>query len=172
MRIVSEREGLERLGRIRANFAERIRKGWEHKAKDCAECDTPGACCLDAHFVNVRISRLEAEAISRAILALPPDLRARVVARIFAAIERYGLTDGAGGFYACPLYEKGRGCLVHRTARPLPCIAHACYEDRRDLPPDELLDEAEQRVASLNEKVYRTPPRLVPLPVAVLERLS
>ena len=33
--------------------------------------------------------------------------------------------------------------LVHAEAKPLPCIHHACYENEKDLPPDELLAEHE-----------------------------
>ena len=67
MRLISEKQGLEKLRRLKDDFAVRIRLDFENKAKSCMTCETPGACCLDAHFVNVRISRLEAAAIRNAI---------------------------------------------------------------------------------------------------------
>ena len=69
--------------------------------------------------------------------------------------------------YACPLFEKGVGCLVHNSAKPLPCIAHACYEREADLPPDELLTEREIKIAELNRKVYGRAEPPVPIPVAI-----
>ena len=69
--------------------------------------------------------------------------------------------------YACPLFEKGTGCLVHETAKPLPCIAHACYESQTDLPPDELLDAAELAIHSLNIRTYGKADPLVPIPLAI-----
>src|SRR5262249_39267295 len=142
---------------------------YEHKAKPCSACETPGACCLDAHFVNVRISRLEAVAITKTLDALGDDRRSNVYRRIDDVIRRFGLNDGEASTktFACPLYERAIGCLLHDTAKPLPCIAHACYENKEDLPPDELLDSAELAVEQLNRKVYRRPLPLLSLPVAV-----
>ena len=69
--------------------------------------------------------------------------------------------------YACPLFEKGVGCLVHETSKPLPCIAHACYESQADLPPDELLDAAELAIYGLNIRTYgkADPPISIPLAI-------
>ena len=36
-------------------------------------CPTKGACCLDAHFVNVHISKLEAAAIVKTLENLDED---------------------------------------------------------------------------------------------------
>ena len=71
MRFYSEKTALEHLAEVRRQFADQIRNGFEHAAKDCQTCETKGACCLDAHFVNVRITRLEAVAIVREIERLP-----------------------------------------------------------------------------------------------------
>ena len=147
MRLVSESTGLEKLRKIRKDFRQEIAARFEHRAKPCSTCETPGACCLDEHFVNVRISRLEAAAIKNAVAGLDDELRS-------AIDERLSKIDPAAEFYACPLYQKGVGCLVHETAKPLPCIAHACYERKEDLPPDDLLSEREIEIDALNRQVY------------------
>ncbi len=143
---------------------------YEHRAKACAVCETPGACCLDEHFVNVHVSRLEAAAIGKAIADLPAQTKKAVRERTAKVIEKYKLDeaiDTSTATYACPLFEKGTGCLVHDTAKPLPCIMHACYSSEADLPPDELLDEAELAVNKLNEQTYRRPTGQLPIPLAI-----
>lgn len=170
MKIISETKGIERLAETRAGFSRDIRDGFEHKAKPCAECEAPGACCLDAHFVNVRISRLEAAAIRQALNDLSPEKKYAVFERVENAIDRFDLTspqDSSAKTYSCPLFEYGVGCLVHNTAKPLPCIAHACYENQKDLPPDELLAEREIEIVRLNQRVYGRSAPLLPLPVAI-----
>ena len=154
---------------IKDEFSEAIRRGYEHRAKPCATCKTPGACCLDAHFVNVRVTRLEAVAIGQRLNELSPVHREAVYARIENAIAKYGLDfdeESFQGKFACPLFEKGIGCLVHEYGKPLPCIAHACYERKQDLPPDELLAEREIEVEKLNRIVYGSI-TVLPLPVAI-----
>jgi len=165
-RSISESEALKRLDQIRNAFKKRVSEAYEHAAKPCSACSTPGACCLDAHFVNVRISRLEAAAIARSLEELEPEHRREVYDRINESISRFKLDERANT-YACPLYEKSVGCLVHNTAKPLPCVMHACYQRQEDLPPDELLDEAELLVDGLNRKVYGRSLPLVSLPVAI-----
>jgi hypothetical protein len=160
MKMLGETHALEKLHELKARFAARIRHDYEHRAKSCATCETPGACCLDAHFVNVRITRLEAVAIRKVV-------DEQVMKRVEATIEKFGLSIDGDETYACPLFEKGVGCLVHERGKPLACIAHACYENKEDLPPDELLAEQEGLVAKLNELVYRTPATLSPLPIAI-----
>ncbi|MBL8125069.1 MAG: hypothetical protein KIT61_00480 [Pyrinomonadaceae bacterium] len=170
MKIISETKGIERLAEIRAGFSRDIHDDFEHKAKPCAECETPGDCCLDAHFVNVRISRLEAAAIRQALDQLSPEKKYAVFERVENAIDRFDLTsthDSAAKTYACPLFENGIGCLIHDTAKPLPCIAHACYEKKEDLPPDELLAGRENEIDDLNKRVYGRSAPLLPLPVAI-----
>jgi hypothetical protein len=56
---------------------------------------------------------------------------------------------------------------VHERGKPLPCVAHACYENKEDLPPDALLARAEETVGELNELVYRKPAVWLSLPVAI-----
>lgn len=169
MKLISETTGLEKLSEIQHGFAEEIRTGYEHTAKPCSVCATPGACCLDEHFVNVRISRLEAVAINDVIAVLPENKYQVVERRISATIEKYKLDDAVdlATTYSCPLFESGVGCLVHDKAKPLPCIAHACYENEKDLPPDELLDEREIAVEKLNKQVYGKNEPWLPLPVAI-----
>jgi hypothetical protein len=147
-----------------------VRNRYEHKAKSCVTCDTPGACCLDAHFVNVHITWLEAVAIRRVLDRMPEKRRETIYSRIGGCIDKYGLADSSDSFsktYACPLYEKGNGCLVHKDGKPLPCIQHACYENAEDLPPDELLADRETQVDDLNKRTYGTPTAWLPLPVAI-----
>ena len=172
MKTLSETQALEKLHQRKTEFAASIRTRYEHRAKECSTCGTPGACCLDAHFVNVHITRLEATAIRRTLETLPEEKRAQVRDRIASAITTYGLSDGSDTFsqtYACPLFEKGTGCLVHRQGKPLPCIAHACYENKEDLPPDTLLAEQEGLVEKLNELTYLKRATWLPLPIALRE---
>jgi hypothetical protein len=170
MRLISETSGLKILADVRRHFAEEIREEYEHRAKPCSGCETPGACCLDEHFVNVRVTRLETRAINGRVGELSEEQRRRVLSRAAAAVERYGLGNSPdeSRTYACPLFEKGVGCLVHDSAKPLPCIAHACYERIEDLPPDDLLTEREMRVAEINLRVYGKAEPPVPIPVAIV----
>ena len=172
MRFISEKQGLEKLRSLKDDFSARIRSDFENKAKSCVTCETPGACCLDAHFVNVRISRLEAAAIRNAIGKLSNGSAERVYGRVEETIEKYGLDENGSVHmtYACPLFEKGIGCLVHDEGKPLPCIQHACYENEKDLPPDELLAEMEGRVDRLNRLVFGNASVLTPLPVAISQK--
>ena len=165
-KFLSESNAIVRLDDIRRGFAQEIQEQFEHNARPCSYCKTPGACCLDEHFVNVRISRLEAAGMKRALAELPQLKIAEVGRRTNVAVEKYALLSG-GENYACPLYEKGVGCLVHETAKPLPCIAHACYERKEDLPPDELLGEREVDIDRLNRRVYGKSEPLQPIPVAL-----
>jgi hypothetical protein len=170
MKKLSEKRALEKLQTLKTSYQEFIRINFEYRAKSCATCETQGACCLDAHFVNVHITRLEAAAIGKVLDGFSPERRRDVFKRIKAAIEKYGLSaesDTFGKTYACPLFEKGTGCLVHREGKPLPCIQHACYERREDLPPDELFAEHERRVDALNRRTYSERTTLLPLPVAL-----
>jgi hypothetical protein len=167
MRFISEKKALAKLQNIKNIFAEAIRKGFEHHAKPCSTCETPGVCCLDAHFVNVRITRLEAVAISRRLSALSPGHREAVYSRIEGTIRKYKLDSNEHTSFACPLFEKRIGCLVHEYGKPLPCLAHACYDRKECLPPDELLTEREIEVDRLNERVYGKPTQWLPLPVAI-----
>src|SRR5215212_6993124 len=123
MKPFSESKALRKLAAIRAYFRDQIREGYEYNAKSCVTCETPGACCLDAHFVNVRITRLEARAIKNALDDLTDEHREKVYSRIEETIEKYGIAKGCSATYACPLFEPRIGCLVHETAKSLPCIA-------------------------------------------------
>lgn len=148
-----------------------IAETYEHRAQPCVLCITPGACCLDEHFVNVHVSRLEAVAIGKAIAELPAKTQKAVRERTAKVIEKYKLheaIDTRTATYACPLFEKGTGCLVHNTAKPLPCIMHACYSSEADLPPDELLDKAELAVHNLNTQTYGQATAHLPIPLAIL----
>ena len=169
MKRLSESAALEKLREVKNRFRDRIRDEYEHKAAPCATCTTPGACCVDAHFVNVRISRIEAVAIKRTLDALPTNKRAEVDQKINDAIKTFRLDDNGNlrKTFACPIYNRGTGCLVHTSGKPLPCIHHACYERKEDLPPDAILDEAELTIERLNRKVYGQPSTLLPLPVAI-----
>ena len=170
MKLLSETNALKKLHGVKTEFANRIRNGYEHRAKSCGTCETRGACCLDAHFVNVHITRLEAAAIRRTISSLGVDQQQKVSRRIDETIVKYDLSSEGDTFsktYACPLFEKGIGCLVHHEGKPLPCIAHACYENKEDLPPDGLVAEHEGLVEKLNELTYRKCAKWLPLPVAI-----
>jgi hypothetical protein len=156
MKFLSETEALKRLDKTKKSFQSLIQENYEPRAKNCLTCETQGACCLDEHFVNVHISRLEAVAINQKLETLPLEKREEINLRIEETIEKYDLTATENSFaktYACPLFEKGTGCLVH-SVKPVPCIQHACYERLEDLPPDELQTETEEKIERLNVKTY------------------
>ena len=171
MKMLSETKGLTRLKGIRDEFRSAVGV-YEQNAAACATCLTPGACCLDEHFVNVRISRLEAVAVRNVLADLPIDQREEVLLKIAATIQSYGLDTETDRTFACPLYDREVGCLVHQTAKPFPCMHHACYERKVELPPDELLDDAELCVERLNLHVYGRSLPLMPLPVAIQKVLG
>ena len=175
MKYLSEQKAIEKLHNLKSNYQQGIKEGYEPKAKSCLTCETKGACCLDAHFVNVHITRLEAAAIRKALLKLPEGKHNEVYTRIKNSIKEYDLTDSGDTFaktYACPLFEKNNGCLVHHEGKPLPCISHACYENEKDLPPDHLQTEQEIAVNDLNRKTYGADARWLPLPIALSRNRS
>lgn len=167
MKLLSQKEAIQRLDKLKTKYRQNIAENYEHNAKDCLTCETKGACCLDAHFVNVHITRLEAIAMRIVLNELDETKRTEINQRISATIEKYKLKDSGDTFaqtFACPLFEKGTGCLVH-TVKPVPCIQHACYERQEDLPPDELQMEAEEKIERLNQQTYSQNARWLPLPV-------
>jgi hypothetical protein len=166
MRPLSRTKALLQLAELRQTFRSEITGDFEHRAKSCGTCETKGACCLDEHFVNVRISRLDAEAVNGVINGLPVGKREEVLKRIDLSIEAYRL-EQEGVTYACPLYDRMAGCLVHDTAKPFACIAHACYEKEEDLPPDSLLTEKEYLIEELNIRAYGRAQSWLPIPVAI-----
>jgi len=170
MKPLSQQKALEQLDKIISDLRAEIQAKYEHRAKNCLTCETQGACCLDAHFVNVHISRLEAVSVQKTLDKLPMQKQFEVNARIDAAIEKYSLTSDGDTYaqtYACPLFEPGTGCLVHNAGKPVPCIMHACYEREADLPPDELQTAAEARIEVLNSQTYRRSLPMLPLPLAL-----
>jgi hypothetical protein len=167
----TEQLALAQLQRVKTAYQSFIKLNYEHRAEDCATCPTRGVCCTDAHFVNVQITRLEAVAI-RETLRRTPRLTAHerqaVYARARETVERYDLRASGDTFaqtYACPLYEPHMGCLVHRRAKPAPCIQHACYENWEDLPPAHLESRTEHRVEQLNTEVYGAAWAWLPTPL-------
>src|SRR5437899_5056395 len=171
MKLLNEQKALANLQKLKSDFKSEISNKYEQRAKSCVTCETPGACCLDAHFVNVQVSRLEAKAIHNVLDKLPGEMRKRIHRRVKNTIEKYNLSADGDTFtqtYACPLFEKGAGCLVHSEGKPLPCIVHACYENASDLPPAELLDEQEHRVDKLNTRAYGRAQPWLPLPLALM----
>lgn len=166
-----EQKALTRLQRVKASYQSFIKLNYEHAAEDCRTCPTRGVCCTDSHFVNVHITRLEAVAI-RETLKRTPRLsnagRRAVYKRAREAVKRFNLSATGDTFtqtYSCPLYEPTVGCLVHRRAKPAPCIQHACYENWADLPPASLQTRTEHRVEQLNMEVYGSAWEWLPVPV-------
>ncbi len=167
----TELDALAHLQRIKSAYQSFIKLNYEHRAEDCATCPTRGVCCTDAHFVNVHITRLEAVAI-RETLDRTPRLteaeRRAVYARARETVELYQLRASGDTFertYSCPLYDPQAGCLVHRRAKPAPCIQHACYEDWQDLPPARLEARTEHTVEQLNRQVYGAAWAWLPTPL-------
>jgi len=170
MKLLPEKQALMKLAELRENFVRTISEGYEHKAAPCITCQTPGSCCLDAHFVNVHISRLEAVAIKAKLASLPPDQQIRIKRRIAAAIDDYGLTALGDTFeqkFACPLFERSVGCLVHADGKPVACTMHACYDNETDLPPDELQIAQEKKIDDLGARTYGRRDQWLPLPLAI-----
>ena len=167
MKLLSEKQALVKLGKLKADFQSFIRGNYEHRAEDCLTCPAQGACCTDAHFVNVHITRLEAVAIGEALRKLDEAKQKEIYRRAAETIEKYDLKDSDDTFaqtFACPLFEKGVGCLIHKEGKPAPCIQHACYERKEDLPPDELQEEAERKIERLNQQTYKQS-KWLPLPL-------
>ncbi|MBA3712916.1 MAG: hypothetical protein H0W76_10775 [Pyrinomonadaceae bacterium] len=171
MRNLSEVAALARLQRAKVAYQSHIKINYEPAARDCKTCPTKGVCCTDAHFVNVHITRLEAVAM-RETLARTPRLtdgqRRAVYTRAREAVERYRLRPYGDTFaqtYSCPLFEPGSGCLVHRRAKPAPCIQHACYDNWEDVPPVALEWQAARRVEQLNTEVYGAAWAWLPTPL-------
>ncbi|MGA9998261.1 MAG: hypothetical protein WBP93_22805 [Pyrinomonadaceae bacterium] len=167
----TESDALAYLQRVKASYQSHIKLNYEHAAEDCATCPVRGVCCTDAHFVNVHITRLEAVAIRETLQRTPrlSDAERRAVyARAREAVERYGLRASGDTFrqtYACPLFDPRSGCLVHRRAKPAPCIQHACYENWEDLPPLALQSRTEHRIEQLNREVYGAAWAWLPTPL-------
>lgn len=166
MKPLNENEAIRRLDKIKTRYRQNIAENYEHRAKNCLTCETQGACCLDAHFVNVHITKLEAAAIKKVLDGLDEAKQIEINQRITETIEKYALTDSGDTFaktFACPLFEKGIGCLVH-SVKPVPCIQHACYDFQADLPPDELQTETERKIERLNQQTYKNS-KWLPLPI-------
>jgi hypothetical protein len=171
MRRLAEAKALARLRRGKAAFQTNIKLRFEHRARDCRQCPTPGICCTDAHFVNVHITRLEAVAI-RETIARTPRLdeaeRSAVYERARETVARYRLSAAGDTFaqtFACPLFVAGRGCLVHQRAKPAPCVQHACYDDWADVPPLDQQWHEERRIEQLNTEAYGAAWAWLPLPL-------
>ena len=171
MRTLSEPDALARLQRLKAAYQTHVKLNFEPAARDCRTCPTAGVCCTDAHFVNVHVTRLEAVALRETIRRTPrltDDERRAVYARAREAVARYGLRAGGDTYaqtFSCPLYVPRAGCLVHRRAKPAPCIQHACYDSWEDVPPVGLQWRTESRVERLNEQVYGAEWGWLPLPL-------
>lgn len=168
MKFLSESESLKRLKNLKSAHQNLIQTEYEPKAKNCLTCEVQGVCCTDAHFVNVHITRLEAIAIRKTLGELKKEKQREIFDRVEETIKKYNLRADGDTFkqtFACPLFEKGIGCLVHKAAKPAPCIQHACYERKEDLPPDELQTENESQIERLNTKTYGRNWSWLPLPV-------
>lgn len=175
---MNEQEAITELRRAKTAYQNFIRDNFEFAAKDCRVCPTFGACCEDAHFVNVHITRLEAVAICESIENNPNltgEEKQAVFERVKETIQKYDLTDAGDTFaqtFACPLFDRKIGCLVHAGgAKPAPCIQHACYDNKPDLPPDCLQDAVENKIEKLNREIYGENQPWLPLPIA-LNRLK
>lgn len=170
MKLLSEKKALDRLDVLISDFRSQISNRYEHRAKSCLTCEVKGSCCLDAHFVNVHISRIEAVNIRRILANLPVEKREKINARIAETVHLYSLNAVADTYtqtFACPLFEKGTGCLVHERGKPPACTMHACYENQADLPPHELQTLQELKIDDLNARTYGRRDQWLPLPLAL-----
>ncbi len=167
MKKLAETKALAALQETKEAFRKLIKTNFEIKAQSCATCPTKGVCCLDAHFVNIRITRLEAVAIRQTLAGLSEEKQKKVYRRAVEAVEKFELKSAENDSpktFACPLFEKEIGCLAHSEAKPAPCISHACYENAEDLPPEELQTTVELKVERLNRRTYGNL-EFLPLPV-------
>ena len=168
---VNTGEALNELHQIKTAYRNFIRDNFESSARDCKTCPTFGACCVDAHFVNVHVTPLEAVAIREKLREnLSEEESKAVFERVRRTIEKYDLQSTDDTFaqtFACPLFEPEIGCLIHGAAKPVACISHACYENQEDLPPDCLQENAERKIEKLNLSVYDEPQKWLPLPIAI-----
>ena len=170
MKKLSQTQALRELEKLKSDYQIFIRENYESNAASCETCPTKGACCLDAHFVNVHISKLEAAAIRQSLTELSVEKQAEIYRRVTETVEKYDLKTTGETFaqtFACPLFEPGVGCLVHSGGKPAPCISHACYENEADLPPDRLQTEIEAKIERLNRKVYGNVSTWLPLPFQI-----
>ena len=168
MKRLTEPKALDDLKNIKTAYREFIKINYEHNAKSCLTCETQGACCLDAHFVNVHITRLEAVAIKETLAKLSEEKQREIYRRARETVEKYDLKTSGDTFqqtFACPLFEKGIGCLIHENGKPAPCISHACYENKADLPPEQFQVQTEQRIERLNKRTYGNAWSWLPLPI-------
>ncbi len=168
MKRLSETKALIELQNLKGSFQDFVKTSFEHRAKDCLTCETKGACCLDAHFVNVHITKLEAAAIVKTLESLSEERQREIYKRAAETIEKYNLLSEGDTFkktFACPLFEREIGCLVHEQGKPAPCISHACYEKKKDLPPDEFQEKIENQIEKLNKRTYGNAFSWLPLPV-------
>jgi hypothetical protein len=168
MKTLTETRALRELEKLKSDYQNLIRTEYEHRAQNCQTCPTKGACCLDAHFVNVHITKLEAAAIRKTLGKLGEEKQREIYKRAAETVEKYNLKTSGDTFaqtYACPLFEQDVGCLVHSESKPAPCISHACYENETDLPPDQLQTEIENQINRLNKRTYGGNAMWLPLPV-------
>jgi hypothetical protein len=170
MKILTETKALDALGKLKRDYRDFIKTNYEHRAQNCETCPVQGACCLDAHFVNVHITRLEAAAIRKTLRELSAEKQKEIYRRAQEAVEKYDLKTTGDTFartYACPLFETGVGCLVHSASKPAACISYACYENQADLPPEFFQEAVENEIEKLNKRVYGNALTWLPLPVWV-----
>ena len=84
-------ESLNKLTQIKVNYQSLISENFEFNAKSCLTCETKGACCLDAHFVNVHITELEAVAIKEKLATFSTEKQREIYQRISETIEKYNI---------------------------------------------------------------------------------
>lgn len=167
MKTVSEPIALKQLEKIKSAYRNEIQTQYEPKAKNCLTCEVQGSCCVDEHFVNVHITKLEAVAIIKNLQRFDENKQTEIFTKAEKTVEKYNLKETGDTFsqtFSCPLFEKETGCLVH-SVKPVPCIQHACYERREDLPPDELQTETELKIERLNRQTYKQTLSQLPLPL-------
>ncbi|MCY7347592.1 MAG: hypothetical protein LH614_15420 [Pyrinomonadaceae bacterium] len=168
MKRLTEINALRELQKLKKEYQNFIKNNYEQRAENCETCPTKGACCLDAHFVNVHITKLEAVAVRKTLDKLSSEKQKKIYRRAEETVEKYDLKTTGDSFaqtFACPLFEKNIGCLVHSEGKPAPCISHACYENATDLPPENLQTTIETTIERLNKRTYGDDLTWLPLPV-------
>ncbi len=121
MKKLTETKALGESNKLKTAYQNFIKTNYEHRAANCETCPTKGACCLDAHFVNVHITRLEAAAIRKTLSKLDEKKQAEIYRRAKETVEKYDLKSTGDTFqktFSCPLYEKALVVLCILKANP------------------------------------------------------
>lgn len=138
-------------------------------------CDGCVAWCCRDGANSMRATPLEAEAVARLVASRGPDAVAEALRRVETVIVAAGLVGGgeagSASTYTCPFLDPANRCGVH-AAKPLGCITFTPVRDGGCDQDAELLGEALEACAELNDEAFGDDWRDRPFPVAVRSALN